>query len=103
MKSKKEILTTLLGVATADGSFGPQEQAVIANILAKFGLDKSAPDAVPASGSGDHEQNLELMRGVFAVARADDILTPDELAYLEKIAGELGISPVELAQLQSGA
>ena len=102
VKSKKEILTTLLGVATVDGAFGPEEQAVIATILAKLGLDKSAPDAVPPSGRSAHEQNLELMRGVFAVAKADDVLTPKEVACLEKVAGELGISAGELAQLQAG-
>lgn len=101
MKSKKEIVTTLLGVATADGVFGQEEQAVIARVLAKLGLDKSSSDTIPDDGRSDHEQNLELMRGVIAVARADEVLTPEEMTCLQRVAGELGISAGELGQLHS--
>jgi len=48
-----------------------------------------------------HASRLQLMHYLFALAKADEIVTPDELDMLHKIAGYLSINPHDFESIKA--
>ncbi len=48
-----------------------------------------------------HASRLQLMHYLFALAKADEIVTPDELDMLHKIAGYLSINPNDFESIKA--
>lgn len=48
-----------------------------------------------------HASRLQLMHYLFALAKADEVVTPDELDMLQKIAGYLSINPHDFESIKA--
>ncbi len=95
---KKELLKTLLGVATADGAFGLEEQEAIASVMAHLGLTESPSETELPESSQD---KVDLFRSVLKVAYADNVLTENERSFVEKLATDLGLTQSEYQTLRA--
>ncbi|MGE0487893.1 MAG: TerB family tellurite resistance protein [Vulcanimicrobiota bacterium] len=105
---RRELVRTLFEVAMADGSFDPEEQEAIADILANLGFpeDFEMPEpGVPRNTPRLSEllpsqtDRIAAMRSVLRVAHADGVLAAGELRYIDKLADEMEIPLEQLVEL----
>lgn len=105
---QKEMALALIQMAWADRRFAPEEETMVANLLARIGLEPEeigqmqhkAEMAKLESVLPNHNSRLDAMRMLLAVAFSDRVLMADELDYILKMAERLGITPPELEELR---
>lgn len=120
------IVIVLIGrVAWADGRLSPEEEGSLRELLGHVdGLSPSAVESIcnalrgPLPEVNDNElalcyrelksicdgrERLEILRLLAKLAVVDGEASPAELAELEAIASELGISPADLAAVEEEA
>jgi len=103
----------MAGVAWADGEFAPAERALIEERIALSGLSRAerrgalktleaprSPAAIAADLSDDPRNGRFVLQQVVLECHADGVVDPSESAYVVELAEALGLSAVEVEQVE---
>jgi len=103
---RRKICRLIAGLVVADDDLEPKEEAFLDKLLAKFEIPGSERDTIfPIV---DRDEAAETIRGLPKEAQAaaltlliqataaDGVVAPEERAYLDAVAGELGLAGPDL-------
>ena len=103
---RRKICRLIAGLVVADDDLEPKEEAFLDKLLAKFEIPASERDTIfPIV---DRDEAAETIRGLPKEAQAaaltlliqataaDGVVAPEERAYLDAVAGELGLAGPDL-------
>ncbi|HEX9295791.1 MAG TPA: hypothetical protein VF881_08145 [Polyangiaceae bacterium] len=103
---RRKICRLIAGLVVADDDLKPEEEAFLDRLLATFSIPPSERDSIfPIIDRSEAAQMIrELPKDAQATAlsllieatAADGIVAPEEQAYLEAVAAEVGVSGAEL-------
>ncbi len=101
----KAILAAVLQTAKADGKVTDEEQAWLDRLAQELQLDPEPHVPFRIENLAQHISNptkkRELLQLLLLVAASDGRTTPDELAFIGKVASSLDIGETELKKLGS--
>jgi uncharacterized tellurite resistance protein B-like protein len=103
---RRKICRLIAGLVVADDDLEPKEEAFLDKLLAKFEIPESERDTIfPIV---DRDEAAQTIRGLPKEAQtaaltlliqatvADGVVAPEERAYLDAVAGELGLAGPDL-------
>jgi uncharacterized tellurite resistance protein B-like protein len=109
---RTKVCRLIAGLVVADDDLEPAEEAFLDKVLAKFDIPPSERDAIfPIVDRDEAAQTIrelpkdaqhETLALLVEATLADGVIAPEERAYLDTVAGELGISGPELDRRLSG-
>ena len=103
---RRKICRLIAGLVVADDDLEPKEEAFLDKLLAKFDIPESERDTIfpivdrdeaaqTIRGLPEEAQSAALTLLIQATA-ADGVVAPEERAYLDAVAGELGLAGPDL-------
>lgn len=112
-----EMVKALLKMAWADGEASEEEVEVLSRLMVRLGLPLAERVTVLDGGLSapieekdhleqalpDRDSRLQAMEMLLTVCFSDETLAPQEISYIQDLAGRLGISAPELETLRQRA
>lgn len=98
-KNTRIHLDCLYTAAWLDGQPGPEECSVLDRIMVRLGIPRdwimqelgrfsqTRPNQVPRPGQVPEAMRPDVLRDILAVCLADQVLSPEESAYLDALSG----------------
>lgn len=105
---KSSFLALATKMLLADGKVAPEEERLLDNIRAEFGLDvKANPEhihgAVPAEIFNTRESRITAAVGFLTMGYIDNQLHVDENSAFDEVCTTFGFSKTEIADMQDWA
>lgn len=109
---KIAFLRAFTRLAMADGHYDDNEQDFIKNIAVDFGVPQQRVEEVLHLGSDDElleevkkinnrRVALELIKEMCVLARADDVLSDEEMALIAKVGAAMGVEAAKIEQISN--
>jgi uncharacterized tellurite resistance protein B-like protein len=103
---RRKICRLIAGLVVTDDDLEPREEAFLDKLLAKFDIPASERDTIfPIVDRDEAAQTIrglppeaqkEALALLIAATAADGVVAPEERAYLDAVANELGVSGADL-------